>query len=302
MATIQRNAPSSPGGYRQSRRRDGAWVRLSVLLIAGAGSCFSQIGAPPVSGEPPWQAAERDSNTQDEDGPRACNAPGFTLDGSIANDNRRTTGLVLADGSYFPPVQQGLGQFGLENVLCEKAHLEVAVRYSLHDISRFEENRFHARGIYEGIPDVKLYGGFAYYDNPAGLYTSRSFYLMAGAEYPSFWGTTINADFLHDIHESGDWLTVMVSKRHHLHTTDHGAVFSYQHGLAATGTRSLPGDVDTPSMTGVPSVFYRGAIEVNDGPLVWYLAASPHVSLMSPETGVPKRHFLLTAGVRLVMP
>lgn len=278
------------------------WFRLSILLIAGAGCCFSQFGATPVSDDPPWQAAERDSGADEDDGPRACNAPGFTLDGWITNDNRRTSGLVLAEGDYFPPVQQGLGQFRLENVLCEKAHLEVAVRYSLHDISRFEENRFHARGIYEGIPDVKLYGGFAYYDNPAGLYASRSFYLMAGAEYPSFWGTTVNADFLHDIHESGDWLTVMLSKRHHLHTTDHGAVFSYRHGIAATGTRSLPGDVDTPSMTGVPSVFYRGAIEVEDGPLVWYMAASPHVSLMSPATGVPKHHFLLTVGVRLVMP
>jgi len=278
------------------------WVRLSVLLIAGVGSCFSQFDGTPVSDEPPWQATERDSDAQEEDGPQACNAPGFTLDGSITNDNRRTTGLVLAQGDYFPPVQQGLGQFRLENVLCAKAHLEVSVQYSLHDISTFEENRFQARGIYEGIPDVRLYGGFSYYDNPAGLYTSRSFYLSAGAEYPTFWGTTVNADFLHDIHESGDWLTVMVSKRHHLHTTDHGAVFSFRHGLAATGTRSLPGDVDTPSMTGIPSVFYRGAIEINDGPLVWYLAASPHVSFMSPETGVPTRHFLLTAGVRLVMP
>ena len=291
-------------GSRPGVLRAGTSVRLSIVLLACAGSCFSQTRPnAPSSGEPPWKAAERPPEIEvEEEAPRACNSPGFTLDGSITNDNRRTTGLVLAQGDYFPPVQQGLGAFRLENVLCEKAHLEASAWYSMHDVSTFEENRFQARGIYEGFPEVRLYGGFAYYDNPKGLFTSRSFYLIAGTEYPSFWGTTVQADYLRDIHESGDWLTVVVSKRHRLGSTQRGAVFSYRHGLGATGTRSLPGDVDTPSMTGVPSVFYRGTVEVDDGPLVWYLAASPHVSFVSPATGVPKRHFLVKAGVRLVMP
>ena len=170
-------------GTRPGILRAGTSVRLSIVLMVCVGSCFSQSPSRTSSSdEPPWKAAESAPEMEvEEEAPRACNSPGFTLDGSITNDNRRTTGLVLAQGDYFPPVQQGLGAFRLENVLCEKAHLEASAWYSMHDVSTFEENRFQARGIYEGFPEVRLYGGFAYYDNPKGLFTSRSFYLIAEA-------------------------------------------------------------------------------------------------------------------------
>ena len=115
-------------GTRPGILRAGASVRLSIVLMVCVGSGFSQSPSrTSSSGEPPWKAAERAPEMEvEEEAPRACNSPGFTLDGSITNDNRRTTGLVLAQGDYFPPVQQGLGAFRLENVLCEKAHLEAS--------------------------------------------------------------------------------------------------------------------------------------------------------------------------------
>ena len=288
---------------RQSLHR-GPLPRWSVALLAGVLSCFAQEPPPSASADrPPWETAQDTPRLSDEeDAPRGCNTPGFSLHTSLTNANRRTSGLLLSESGYFPPINQSKAALRVENVLCERVQLELSAWSSLHKASVFEENRFQARGIYQGLPDVTLYGGFAYYDNPEGLYTSRSFYLMAGAEYPSFWGTRVQADFLHDVHESGDWLTVMLSKTHRLGATGRGAVFNYRHGLGATGTRSLPGDTDTPSMTGIPSVFYRGGIEILDGPIVWYFEASPHVSFVSPETGVPKRHFLIAAGIRLVMP
>jgi hypothetical protein len=288
--------------YQRSWR--GPLARCGMALLACVLPCLAQEATQSASADhPPWETAQQTPRLNDEeDTPRGCNTPGFSLHGSLTNDNRRTSGLVLSEGGYAPPVQQGQAALRVENVLCERVHLELSGWYSLHDISIFKENRFHARGIYQGLPGVTLYGGFAYYDNPEGLYTSRSFYTMAGAEYPSFWGTTVQADYLHDIHESGDWLTVMVSKTHRLGATRNGAVFNYRHGLGATGTRSLPGDTDTPSITGIPSVFYRGSVEILDGPLVWYVEASPHVSFVSEATGVPKRHFLVAAGVRLEVP
>jgi hypothetical protein len=281
-------------GFRRARL-----IGSIIALLASALPCFGQAPQPPSSDRPPWETAQQTPGLGDEDAPRGCNTPAFTMQGSLTNDNRRTSGLVLSDGGYFPPVQQGQAALRLENTLCERVHLELSGWYSLHDVSRFEENRFQARGIYQGLPGVTLYGGFAYYDNPEGLYTSRSFYVMAGGEYPSIWGTTVHGDYMHDVHESGDWLTLMVSKTHRLGATEKGAVFNYRHGLGVTGTRSLPGDTDTPSMNGIPSVFYRGGVEILDGPVVWYVEASPHVSFVSPETGVPKRHFLVAAGIRL---
>lgn len=286
-------------GYRLARLT--GW---SIALLACALPCLAQDASPSSSADqPPWEAApQAPGPSGDEDAPRGCNSPGFSMQGSLTNDNRRTSGLVLSDGGYFPPVHQGQAALRLENVLCERVHLELSAWYSLHDVSIFKENRFQARGVYQGLPGVTLYGGFAYYDNPEGLYTSRSLYVMAGGEYPSIWGTTIQGDYLHDVHESGDWLTLMVSKTHRLGATPKGAVFNYRHGLGVTGTRSLPGDTDTPSITGIPSVFYRGGVEILDGPVVWYVEASPHVSFVSPETGVPKRHFLVSAGIRLEVP
>jgi len=300
----QRGRPRLRAVRRQALRRGFRRARLigcGVTLLVYALPCFAQQASRSTSADqPPWEISQPTPETDgDEDAPRGCNTPGFTLQGSLTNDNRRASGLILSDGGYFPPVHQGLAALRLENVLCERVHLELSGWYSLHDVSVFKENRFQARGIYQGLPGVTLYGGFAYYDNPEGLYTSRSFYLMAGGEYPSIWGTTVHGDYLHDVHQSGDLLTLMVSKKHRLATTRNGAVFNFRHGLGVTGTRSLPGDTDTPSITGIPSLFYRAGVEVLDGPAVWYLEASPHVSFVSPETGVPKHHFLITAGIRL---
>ena len=122
--------------------------------------------------------------------PKACNAPSFSLDASLLNDNRRTTGLVLSEGG-FPPVQQSLVSGRLKNVRCERVDLELSAWYSLHDASSFDEMRFRSRAIVEVIPNVHVYGGIAYYDNPDGLFATKSLYLIAGAEYPSVWGTTV---------------------------------------------------------------------------------------------------------------
>ena len=233
--------------------------------------------------------------------PKACNAPSFSLDASLLNDNRRTTGLVLSEGG-FTPVQQSLVSGRLKNIRCERVDLELSAWYSLHDASSFDEMRFRSRAIVEVIPNVQVYGGIAYYDNPDGLFATKSLYLIAGAEYPSVWGTTVKADYLRDVKDHGDWLTVMFLKSHELGSTRKGAIFTYKHGLGATATRKLPANSNTPSMTGVPSTFYRAILEIDDGPVTWYFEASPHVSFVGRTTGVRKKHLLVTAGVRIEVP
>ena len=252
---------------------------------------FPQLPAAPESGFPGDDPPE----------PRACNAPSFSLDASLTNDNRRTTGLVLGEGG-FPPVQQSLISGRLKNVRCESVDLELSAWYSLHDASSFDEMQFRSRAIVEVMPNVHVYGGIAYYDNPDGLFATKSLYLIGGVEYPSVWGTTVKADYLRDVKEHGDWLTAMFLKSHELGSTRNGAVFTYKHGLGATATRNLPANSNTPSMTGVPSAFYRAILEIDDGPVTWYFEASPHVSFVSRATGVRKKHLLVTAGVRIEVP
>ena len=93
-----------------------------------------------------------------------------------------------------------------------------------------------------------------------------------------------------------------MTKRHRLGSLRHGAIFYYRHGLGATGTRHLPGNTNTESITGVPSVFYRSLLEIDDGPVTWYMEVSPHVSFVSRATGVPKHHLLVAAGMRMDFP
>lgn len=277
-----------------------AKAALPGVALLGAARAASPQAAP---GEEPFPEDIEEAVWDDRDKEeRGCNSSSVSFDGSLTNDNRRTTGLVLSQGGYLPPVQQSLFVGRIENIRCERIHLEGSVWYSLHDVSAFKEKRFQGRAIYEPFSDVSIYGGLAYYDNAAGLFTATSSYLIGGVEYPTFWGVRFSADYLRDIRENGDWLTVMLTKRYRLGATESGAVFSYLHGFGATGTRSLPGDIDTPSMTGIPSVFYRALLEIEDGPVVWYAEASPHVSFVSRATGVPKRHFRIAVGLRMSFP
>lgn len=228
--------------------------------------------------------------------PEKCNAPFFSLDAALFNANRRTTGLVLGEGG-FPPVQQTLASGGVGNVMCQDADLELSVWYSLHDASDIIETRIRGRVIVEVMPRVRVYGGIARYRNPEGLFSRESIFFLAGSEYPSFWGTTVNADYLRDYKENGDWLTLTISKRHRLGTVK-GAVFNYRQGLGATATRKLPTNPQTSDLTGLPSAFYRAILEIEDGPVTWYFEASPHVSFVSRATGVRKHHVLVAAGLQ----
>ena len=240
---------------------------------------------------------------QDE-GPeyRACNEPSFSVDAALTNDNRRTTGLVLGEGGYTPPVQQTGLSGTLGNVWCQNADIEFSGWYSADDFSDLRETRVTGRVIVEVMPRVRVYGGIASWDNPEGLYRPNSLFAMLGSEYPSLWGTTFNADYKRDLRENGDWLTMMFSKSHEIGRTDAGAIFSYKQGLGATITRQLPGNIHTPEINGVPSAFYRAALEIDDGPVTWYVEASPHVSFVSRATGVRKHHVLVTAGLRFTLP
>ena len=233
---------------------------------------------------------------------RGCNVPSASIDASLRNDNRRTTGLVLAEGGYFPPVQQSKLTARLNNVQCRKVDGEISAWYSLHDAKVFEEKRFEARGMFEPFARVHIYGGISYYSNPKDLFRSRSIFFLGGAEYPTFRGLTFNADYLWDAKEHGEWLTVQLTKRHKLGTIRRGAAFTYRHGLGATGTHSLPGNKNTPSITGIPSVFYRAILEIDDGPVTWYMEASPHVSFVRRATGVRKKHVMLAIGMMLDFP
>ena len=231
-----------------------------------------------------------------------CNVPGVGVNAELANDNRRTTGLVLAQGGFGPPVQRSLLTARLSNVQCRKVDAELATSYSLHDTRIFEEKVFMARAMFEPLAHVKVYGGIAYATNPKDLFRSRSAYLMGGIEYPSLWGTSLQADFIRDVKQHGDWVTLQLTKRHRLGSLRRGAEFYYRHGLGATGTRHLPGNLNTESITGVPSVFYRSLLEIDDGPVTWYVEVSPHVSFVSRATGVRKHHLLVAAGMRLDFP
>jgi len=209
---------------------------------------------------------------------------------------------VFGEGGYTPPVQQSRLSARLNNIQCRKVDGEISAWYSLHDARVFEEKRFQARGMFEPFAHVHVYGGISYYDNPEDTFSSRSIFFIGGAEYPTVLGLTFNADYLWDAKEHGEWLTLQVTKRHKLGTIRRGAVFTYRHGLGATGTHSLPGNTNTPSITGVPSVFYRAILEIDDGPVTWYMEASPHVSFVSRATGVRKKHVLLAIGLRMDFP
>jgi hypothetical protein len=229
---------------------------------------------------------------------KRCNQPFVAADASLTNDDRRTTGMVLPKSGRLPPVQQTRLSGGVANAFCQDTDVELSGWYSASELSELQETRVSGRVIVEVMPRVKVYGGFASYDNPEGFYRPNSLYLMAGSQYPSIWGTMFSADYMRDLRENGDWLTLMFLKGHELGRTRQGAIFTYKHGLAATLTRQLPGDSDTPDINGVPSVFYRAILEIDDGPVTWYFEASPHVSFVSRETGVRKHHMLAVIGLR----
>jgi hypothetical protein len=230
-----------------------------------------------------------------------CYSPYLRTDLSLLNVNRRTTGLVAGEGSFNAPVQQTEVAFGLERFRCDPITVEASAWYSLHEGSRFEEKRFLARAIVEIIPKVRVYGGIAYYDNPPGLWASRSVFFFAGGEYPTFWGLNFSGEYKRDHYEHGDWWTLQVRKSHHLGKW-RGAIFRFDHALGATATRDLPANSATPGMTGIPSIYYRTMFEVDDGPVTWYFEASPHVSYVSRATGVRKHQMLFAAGLRTTFP
>lgn len=239
---------------------------------------------------------------QDDTKEGGCNVPGLSANAALANDNRRTTGLVLAEGGFTPPVQRSLLTIRLNNVQCRKVDAELAMSYSLHDAHIFEEKMFIARAMFEPLARVRVYGGIAYVDNPEGLFRSHSAYLVGGIEYPSIWGTNFTGHYMRDVKQNGDWVNLQLTKRHRLGSLSRGTVFYFRHGLGATGTRHLPGNANTENITGIPSIFYRSLVEIDDGPVTWYFEASPHVSFVSRATGVRKHHMLVSAGVRMDFP
>ncbi len=283
-----------------------------VCLLASAASAADPIvslrvaGAPPQSGSPssffamPQSRLPPGASYPGEQEPeyKRCNQPFVAVDASLSNDDRRTTGFVLPKSGRFPPVQQTRLSGGVANALCQDTDIEFAGWYSASELSELQETRVSGRVIVEVMPRVRVYGGFTSYDHPEGFYRPNSLYLMAGSEYPSLWGTTFSADYLRDLRENGDWLTMMFLKSHELGRTREGAIFTYKQGLGTTLTRQLPGDADTPEINGVPSAFYRAILEIEDGPVTWYFEASPHVSFVSRATGVRKHHVLVTAGLR----
>ena len=283
---------------------------VAFLLVALSAPGVGQtIGRPaefpsadPAARFPDRPRSEFPGSGEDAPAQGGCNVPGFSVNAALANDNRRTTGLVLAEGGYGPPVQRSLLAARLHNVQCRKVDAELATSYSLHDARIFEEKVFMARAMFEPLARVRVYGGIAYVDNPDGLFRSHSAYLMGGIEYQSLWGATFEADLIRDVKQHGDWVTLQLTKRHRLGSLRRGAAFFYRHGPGATGTRHLPGNSGTESITGIPSVFYRSLLEIDDGPLTWYVEVSPHVSFVSRATGVRKRHLLVAAGMRMDFP
>jgi hypothetical protein len=228
---------------------------------------------------------------------KRCNQPFVTVDAALASDDRRTNGMVLSERG-FPPTQQTRLSGGVANAFCQDTDVEISGWYSAGELSYLHETRVSGRVIVEVMPRVRVYGGFASWDHPEGFYRPNSLFGMLGSEYPSIWGTTFTADYLRDLRENGDWLTVTFSKSHQIGRTRAGAIFTYKHGLGATVTRNLPGNLETPEITGVPSAFYRAILEIDDGPVTWYVEASPHVSFVSRQTGVRKHHMLVMAGLR----
>ncbi len=296
-----------------SGKRPPAFVRAAAapaLLVIFAAAALGQTIERPVefpSAAPEARFPDRPKSEfpgVENGGPAqgGCNVPGIAVNAELANDNRRTTGLVLAEGGYGPPVQRSLLAARLHNVQCRKVDAELATSYSLHDARVFEEKVFMGRAMFEPLARVRGYGGIAYVTNPEGLFRSRSVYLMGGIEYPILWGATFEADFIRDVKQHGDWGTLQVTKRHRLGSSRRGATFYYRHGLGATGTRHVPGNTTTESITGVPSVFYRSLLEIDDGPVTWYMEVSPHVSFVSRATGVRKHHLLVAAGMRMDFP
>jgi hypothetical protein len=228
---------------------------------------------------------------------KRCNQPFVAVDAALATDDRRTNGMVLSENG-FPPTQQTRLSGGVANAFCQDTDVEISGWYSAGELSYLHETRVSGRVIVEVMPRVRVYGGFASWDNPEGFYRSNSLFGMLGAEYPSLWGTMFHADYLRDLRENGDWLTMTFLKSHEIGRTRAGAIFTYKQGLGATVTRNLPGNLQTPEITGVPSVFYRAILEIDDGPVTWYVEASPHVSFVSRQTGVSKHHMLVMAGLR----
>ena len=288
-----------------------AWVCLAsvalpaadpagLLLPSGSlrqyGALTSTPGfplAPPQGGQPPGVGFPGET----EPDYKRCNQPFVAVDAAVASDDRRTNGMVLSERG-FPPTQQTRLSGGVANAFCQDTDVEISGWYSAGELSYLHETRVSGRVIVEVMPRLRVYGGLASWDNPEGFYRPNSLFGMLGTEYPSIWGTTVSADYLRDLRENGDWLTVTIFKNHEIGRTRHGAIFTYKHGLGVTVTRQLPGNLETPEITGVPSAFYRAILEIDDGPVTWYLEASPHVSFVSRQTGVRKHHMLVTAGLR----
>ena len=301
--------PSGVIAVFRNRVAQASILAASVILAAplrsadpepaARGSRSAIFGLQQFPGRPEIRFPTREDGSSDN---RSCNVPSASLDASLANDNRRTTGLVFANGGYAPPVQQSMFTARLSNVQCRKVDGEISAWYSLHDAKVFEEKRFQARGMFEPFARVHVYGGISYYDNPEEFFRTRSLFFIGGAEYPTVLGMTFNADYLWDVKDHGEWLTLQVTKRHRLGAMRRGAVFTYRHGLGATGTHSLPANKATDSMTGVPSVFYRAILEIDDGPVTWYMEASPHVSFVSRATGVRKKHVMVAVGMKVDFP
>jgi len=284
-----------------------------VILLAGAEALNAQIAArsgswllapQAASGLPsPLQSGRRhpEATANGSASETGCYSPYLRTDLSLLNVNRRTTGLVSGEGSFNAPVQQTEVAFGLERFRCDPITIEASAWYSLHDSSRFEEKRFVGRAVLDLLPRVRVYGGIAYYDNPPGLFSSRSVFLFAGGEYPTLWGVIFSGEYKRDHFEHGDWLTLQFRKSHRLGTW-RGAVFRFDHALGATATRDLPTNTTTPGLTGIPSAYYRGMLEIDDGPVTWYFEASPHVSFVSRATGVRKHQMLFAIGLRTTFP
>ncbi len=307
--------PTISHGFRADPRRFPQRLCLLVLavLLGAAEPVTAQVAprfgslllAPQAaSGLPsPYQSGRRNPETGDGSASddTGCYSPYLRTDLSLLNVNRRTTGLVTGEGSFNAPVQQSEVAFGLERFRCDPITVEASAWYSLHDGHRFAEKRFVGRAIVEVIPKVRVYGGIAYYDNPPELFASRSVYLFAGGEYPTFWGMIFSGEYKRDYYEHGDWWTVQVRKSHRL-ARWRGAVFRFDHALGATVTRDLPANKTTPGVTGIPSIYYRSMLEVDDGPVTWYFEASPHVSYVSRATGVRKHQMLFAIGLRTTFP
>lgn len=299
---------------RFARRAIAHGCAAFTILISSVGLLNAQFPVSPASwllapqaasGLPsPYQSGRRHPDSATGDSATAdteCYSPYLRTDLALLNVNRRTTGLVNGEGSFNAPVQQTEMAFGLERFRCDPVTFEAGAWYSLHNGGRFEEKRFYGRAVVEVVPKVRVYGGVAYYDNPPGLFASRSVFLFTGGEYPTIWGVIFSGEYKRDYYEHGDWWTLQFRKSHRLGVW-RGAVFRYDHALGATATRDLPTNTTTPGVTGIPSIYYRSMFEIDDGPVTWYVEASPHVSYVSRATGVRKHQMLFAVGVRTTLP